>query len=123
MGPGGPPGGGVGGSSNQTSLSLEEALKVLDKSGLRPGQTEISRSRIMEIIENFDTVRATSSIYQASDGTRYLVEGHHTTVAATMLGKSGPYMGQPTAQPPSATNVYWTKAPWEFWKTAIKIIP
>jgi|GEM_PF-2065059 len=108
------------GTSN-TQLTFDEALKKLDKSGLRPGQTEISKSRVMEIVENYDPMKAQSSVYTDSTG-RYLVEGHHTTVANTMLGKgSGVNMNIPTQQMPSATNVYWTKKWYEFWKTQIKV--
>jgi hypothetical protein len=108
------------GTSN-TQLTFDEALKKLDKSGLRPGQTEISKSRVMEIVENYDPMKAQSSVYTDSTG-RYLVEGHHTTVANTMIGKgSGVNMNIPTQQMPSATNVYWTKKWYEFWKTQIKV--
>src|SRR5690606_36092066 len=44
------------GTSN-TQLTFDEALKKLDKSGLRPGQTEISKSRVMEIVENYDPMK------------------------------------------------------------------
>ena len=51
------------------------------------------------------------------------MEGHHTTVAAEILGKgTGMNMGVPTEQMPSATNVYWYKEWYEFWKIAIEII-
>jgi len=107
--------------TSSTQLTFDEALKKLDKSGLRPGQTEISKSRVMEIVENYDPMKAQSSVYTDSTG-RYLVEGHHTTVANTMLGKgSGVNMNIPTQQIPSATNVYWTKKWYEFWKTQIKV--
>ncbi len=107
--------------TRSTQLTFDEALKKLDKSGLRPGQTEISKSRVMEIVENYDPMKAQSSVYTDSTG-RYLVEGHHTTVANTMLGKgSGVNMNIPTQQIPSATNVYWTKKWYEFWKTQIKV--
>ena len=101
---------------------VKNALKQLDSSGLRPGQTEISRSKIMELVNNFDPVKAQSSI-NSIGGTRYLVDGHHTTVASTILGKGTCMnMGAFTNQLPSATNIYWTKHWYEFWKTAIKIM-
>lgn len=101
---------------------VKNALKQLNASGLRPGQTEISRSRIMELVNNFDSVKAQSSI-NSIGGTRYLVDGHHTTVASTILGKGTCMnMGMVTNQLPSATNIYWTKQWYEFWKTAIKIM-
>jgi hypothetical protein len=101
---------------------VKNALKQLDSSGLRPGQTEISRSKIMELVNKFDTVKAQSSI-NSIGGTRYLVDGHHTTVASTILGKGTCMnMGAFTNQLPSATNIYWTKHWYEVWKTAIKIM-
>lgn len=57
-----------------TKLTLDEALKQLDKSGLRPGQTEITESKIMNIVKNYDPIKAQSSIYKDNTG-RYLVEG------------------------------------------------
>ena len=103
-------------------LRLEAALRELDKSGLRPGQTQISESKIFQLVQDFVSYKARSSVY--SDGsTKYLVEGHHTTVAAEILGKgTGMNMGVPTEQMPSATNVYWYKEWYEFWKIAIEII-
>lgn len=75
----------------------------------------------MQIVDSYDPVRANSSIYTDSTG-RYLVEGHHTTVASTMLGRgSGLNMNTPTKQPPSATNISWSKNWYEFWKTSIKV--
>jgi hypothetical protein len=101
---------------------VRTALQALNRSGLRPGQTEISRSRIMELVRNFDSGKATSSVFKSADG-RFLVEGHHTTVAGTILGRSGANMGLRTMQAPSATNVFWTKNWWEIGKTAIKVVP
>ena len=76
----------------------------------------------MEIVDNFDSIKAQSSVY-TENGTKYLVDGHHTTVASTILGKGTCVnMGQPTTGVPSATNVYWTKHWYEFGKTAIKIM-
>lgn len=107
----------------RTKLTLEQALQKLDKSGVRPGQTTISRSRIMELIKDFDPTRAETIIYKSKDGTRYVVDGHHTLVAAIMLGREGgPFMGRPTALTPSEWNFYWWKQPWEFGRNAIKII-
>lgn len=104
-----------------TPLSFDEALAQLDQSGLRPGQTEISRSRVYEIVQNYSSTQAQSSVYTSYDGTRFLVEGHHTTVAVTMLGRgTGPYMGTPTTASPSATNVYWIS---RFGHRGIKVVP
>ena len=101
---------------------IKEALKQLDSSGLRPGQTEISRSKIMELTNNFNSIKARSSIY-SNGTTRYIVDGHHTTVASTILKKGTCMnMGTVTYQPPSVTNVYWAKKWYEFGKTVIKII-
>lgn len=63
-----------------------------------------------------------SSVY--SDGkTRYVVDGHHTTVASEINGTgTGFNMGTPTEQQPSATNVYWWREWYEIWKTVIEII-
>ena len=109
--------------STGSKVTFEEALKKLDKSGLRPGQTEISRSRVMQIVENYDPIKASSSVYTDATG-RYLVEGHHTTVANTILGRgSSANMNMVTPQVPSITNVYWTKKWYEFWKTSIKVRP
>ena len=101
---------------------LKQALKQLDASGLRPGQTEISRSKVMKLVNNFDSVKAQSSVCSI-DGTKFLVEGHHTTVASTILGKGTCMnMGVTTSQLPSVTNVYWAKRWYEFGKTVIKIV-
>ena len=100
-----------------------QALDILNKSGFRPGQTQISKSRIMYIYDNYNRQEATSCIYKDDTG-RYLVDGHHTTVANVMLGRGTEInMNIPTRLPPSATNIYWTRHWYEFWKTAIKVIP
>lgn len=106
----------------QSDDPLASALSELDSKGIRPGQTQISRSRVMEIASNYDSSKAQSSIY--NDGTTlYVVEGHHTIVASTMLGKgTGMNMGVPTQQIPSSKNIYWSKQWYEFWKTSIKIV-
>lgn len=109
-----------------TPISLDDALKNLDKSGVRPGQTEIHTSQLENVINevkyNYDPTKAYSSVY--SDGTnRYIVEGHHTTVAFEMLGKgSAMNMNTPTIDLPSATNVYWSKEWYQFWRKSINII-
>lgn len=52
-----------------------------------------------------------------------LVEGHHTTVASTILNKGNCVnMGMICNDEPLVYNVYWTKKWYEFGKTAIKII-
>ena len=75
-----------------------------------------------EIVDNFDSLKANSSVY-SNGGTRFLVDGHHTTVASTILGKGTCVnMGTITSQMPSVTNVYWSKRWYEFGKTVIKIV-
>lgn len=75
----------------------------------------------MQIVDSYDPIKASSSVYTDSTG-RYLVEGHHTTVANTILGKgSGLNMNTPTNQQPSAKNISWSKNWYEFWKTSIKV--
>lgn len=84
-------------------------MDKLERSGLKPGQTVISRSKVMKIVESYDSIKASSSVYTDATG-RYLVEGHHTTVATTMLGRgSGPNMNIPTQQLLSTTKIHWTK--------------
>jgi hypothetical protein len=81
-----------------------------------------SSNRVMEIVENYNPLKAESRIYK-NGNTSYLVEGHHTTVANTMLGKSSSFnMNIPTKDLPSATNIYWTKKWYEFWKKPIKVL-
>lgn len=76
----------------------------------------------MKIVESYDSIKASSSVYTDATG-RYLVEGHHTTVATTMLGRgSGPNMNIPTQQLPSTTKIHWTKKWYEFWKKSIKVL-
>ena len=116
----------VKGGNEKTPISLKQALENLDKSGVRPGQTEIHTSQlnnvITEIQNNYNPSKAYSSVY--SDGiNRYLVEGHHTTLAFEMLGKeSSINMNTVTSELPSATNIYWTKKWYQFWKKSIKIV-
>ena len=107
-------------------MTLQQALEQLEASGLRPGQTSIYMSQLRKALNgiqnNYDPTRAYSSVY--FDGTNhYLVEGHHTTVAFAMLGReSGLNMNIRSSDPPSATNVYWTKKWYEFWKRTIRIV-
>ena len=102
---------------------VEKALKQLSQTNLRPGQTVLSRSRVLSITNNFDPQLAQSYVY-TSNGVRYLVEGHHTTVASVILDKGTCMnMGIATNQIPSAQNIYWWRKWWEIWKKTIKIIP
>ena len=76
----------------------------------------------MDLVNNFDSLKAQSSVY-SNGGTRFLVDGHHTTVASTILGKGTCVnMGNITTQLPSVTNVYWSKKWYEVFKTAIKMV-
>ena len=115
-----------GGSKTATPLSLQQALEELDGSGLRPGQTELHISQLNSVLgdiqKSYNPTKAYSSVY--SDGiNRYLVEGHHTTVAFRMLGKDNAInMNTVTKDLPSATNVYWTKKWYQFWRKTIKIV-
>ena len=114
------------GGKADTPLSLQQSLKELDTSGLRPGQTELHMSQLNKALDgiqnNYNPTKAYSSVY--TDGTkRYLVEGHHTTVAFKMLGKENAInMNTTTQDLPSVTNVYWTKKWYQFWRKTIKIV-
>ena len=125
-------GGAVGGISftptqtatiNSSDAMIKNALQELNKSGLRPGQTEIHKGRILEIYNNFDPIKAQSSIYTTGN-TKFIVDGHHTTVASWMRGSGTTVnMGGVSPMPPSVQNVYWTKKWYEFWKVVIKLLP
>ena len=100
---------------------IKLALVKLDKSGLRPGQTRISKSRIRYLVENYDPILAHSCVYTDSTG-KYLVEGHHTTVANTILNRgSGLNMNLISPGPPETKEIYWTKKWYEFWKNSIMV--
>ena len=43
---------------------MNEALRKLESSGLRLGQTEISRGKVKFIVDNYNPVKAQSSIYR-----------------------------------------------------------
>lgn len=103
------------------SQPISKALQKLEMTNLKPGQTQISAERVMEIARDFNSSKAQSSIY--SDGiNRYVVEGHHTTVAAEMTGKGTTgNMGAVTNDPPAATDVCWWAEWYEFWKKPIKV--
>ena len=101
---------------------FEKAFQELEQSGLRPGQTVISKSRVFEIMEKYDPLKASSRVYTDATG-RYLVEGHHTTVATIMLGKNSAInMNIPIDQLPSAMNICCVKKWYEFGKKVIKVI-
>lgn len=53
---------------------------------------------------------------------RYVVEGHHTTVASEIIGKGTTgNMGAVTNDPPATKDVYWWAEWYEFWKKPIKV--
>lgn len=107
---------------NQVTDPVVEALKTLNKTSLRPGQTVLSKSKVLSIANDFNSQLAQSSIYSAN-GLRYVVDGHHTTVASIIAGIGTTMnMGLPTTQLPSAQDIYWWKHWWEFWKKSIKLI-
>lgn len=69
----------------------------------------VSKGRIRYIVENYDPVLAQSSVYTDSTG-RYLVEGHHTTVAKTILNRgTGINMNLVSPGTPETKKIYWTK--------------
>lgn len=105
----------------ETKYSLNEALEKLNDTGVRPGQTEISEKRVWEIVNDYNSLKAQSSIY-IDKGGHYIVDGHHTTVANTMLGRGTEInMNMYTQQPPSATDIYWSKKWYEIGKRVIKV--
>ena len=74
------------------------------------------------IQNNYDRRYVYSSVY--FDGaSRYLIEGHHTTVAFKMLGK-GTVLGMnlESKDPPLVMGLYWTKKWYQFWRKTIKIM-
>ena len=59
-------------------------------------------------MNQYDSTQAQSSIYTRSDGTKFINDGHHTTIASYMLDKgTGPFMGNPTTGEPSSYEYYW----------------
>ena len=115
---------GIGGGSlaaEKAIPAINQALKQLNNSGLRPGQTQISASGVMNYVNNPKLLQGTGEIFRTGSQ-RFLVDGHHRLVAQTILGK-GDFYTMPTNVAPSATNIYWSKHWWEFGKTAIKVVP
>ena len=105
-----------------SNAQINQALKQLDQSGLRPGQTEISQSGIMRYYNNPASIRGTGDVFR--DGVqRFLVDEHHRAVASTMRGGSSSFYYMPTNLPPSAANVYWYKEWWQIWRSAIELTP
>ena len=104
------------------NTQINQALKQLDQSGLRPGQTEISQSGIMRYYNNPASISRESGAVFRDGVQRFVVEGHHRTVANVMRGGTSFYH-MPTSDPPSATNVYWYKEWWQIWRSAIELRP
>lgn len=95
---------------SEADRPIWEALQTLDRSGIKPGQTSVSKSRIMEIYNSYNPLSASSS-YTNVNGSLYVTEGHHTTIANVLkYGKlnTGPNMGSISQISPSATNKLWT---------------
>ena len=105
-------------SSNtfQPDPRITKALKTLDETGIRPGQTQVSQSGILAKYNSYDYLTATSS-YTKINGTLHVSEGHHTMIANVMkYGKlnTGPNMGLYVNDPNVVTNILWS---------TLKIVP
>ena len=97
-------------SSANVSSQLKDALKILDKSGIKPGQSSISQSRVMEIFNSYDPMKAHTS-YTSINGSLYVSEGHHTLIANVMkYGRicSGVNMGGIVSDPAILVGVTWS---------------
>ena len=114
--------GGVAGASSFSAQSvnvdpkIQEALKILDQSGIKPGQTQVSQSGIMAKYNSYNHLQASSS-YTKINGQLYVTEGHHTTIANVMkYGRlnTGINMGTLVSDPTVVTNMLWS---------TLKIIP
>ena len=96
---------------SEADRPIWEALQTLDRSGIKPGQDTVSKSGIMEKLKSYDQLTAKSS-YARVNGSLYVSEGHHTTIANVMkFGRlnTGPQMGGlVSGNPEVATNVLWT---------------
>ena len=94
----------------QIDLRITNALNVLDKTGIKPGQTGISQNRVMEIFNSYDSLKAIS-LYTRINGSLYVSEGHHTMIANVMkYGKlnSSINMGGIVNDPSVVTNMEWS---------------
>jgi len=109
--------GGVGHFSTSGALNpsqvdprITDALETLDKTGIKPGQTQISQKAVLSKFNSYNPLTASSS-YTKINGSLYVSEGHHTMVANVMkYGKlnSGIHMGQMVNDPGVVTNMLWT---------------
>lgn len=105
-------------SSNtfQPDPRITKALKTLDETGIRPGQTQVSQSGILAKYNSYDYLAARSS-YTKINGTLHVSDGHHTMIANVMkYGKlnTGPNMGLYVNDPNVVTNILWS---------TLKIVP
>ena len=107
---------------------MKDALKILDKSGIKPGQSSISQSRVMEIFNSYDPMKAHTS-YTSINGSLYVSEGHHTLIANVMkYGRicSGVNMGGIVSDPAILVGVTWSTLkilPWDWTKKWIQVNP
>ena len=97
-------------SASQVDPRVTKALKTLDESGIRPGQTQISQKKVLDIYNSYNAATASSS-YTKINGVLYVSEGHHTMIANVMkYGRlnSGMNMGLIVNDTSVVTNVIWT---------------
>ena len=89
---------------------ITDALKTLDKTGIKPGQIQISQKAVLTKYNSYNHLTASSS-YTKINGTLYVSEGHHTMIANVMkYGRlnSGKNMGQMCNDSGVVTNMLWT---------------
>lgn len=80
---------------SQVDPRITDALKTLDNTGIKPGQTHISQKAVLAKFNSYNPLTASSS-YTKINGTLYVSEGHHTMIVNVMkYGKlhSGINMG------------------------------
>lgn len=107
-------------ASEKAVSTINQALKQLNKTGLRPWQTQISAKGVMNYVNNRKLLQGTGEIYRTG-AQRFLVDGHHRMVAQTIL-RNGNFYTIPTNLMPSVTNIYWSKQWWEIGKVVIKVV-
>ncbi len=96
---------------NQIDPRVIDALKILEKTGIKPGQTQVSQKVILAKYDSYNHLTA-SSAYTEINGSLYVSEGHHTMIANVMkYGRlnTGINMGQIVNDPSVVTNMTWTK--------------
>ena len=95
---------------SQVDPRITDALEILDKTGIKPGQTQISQKAVLAKFNSYNPLTASSS-YTKINGTLYVSEGHHTMIANVMKYgklKSGINMGQMVNDPGVVTNMLWS---------------